>query len=84
MPFNNGVGLRRLAPDETLSASWGIGYDDGTGAGTVVADSVWGSGVHARLVRATPPGVEHSRSSERTKAWRILRWRARATGKVLG
>jgi aldose 1-epimerase len=38
--FNNGVGLRRLAPEATLSASWGIGYDDGTGAGTVVADSV--------------------------------------------
>jgi aldose 1-epimerase len=38
--FNNGVGLRRLAPDETLSASWGIGYDDGTRAGTVVGDSV--------------------------------------------
>lgn len=27
--FNNGIGLRRLAPDETLSASWGIRYDDG-------------------------------------------------------
>ncbi|QIV80580.1 aldose 1-epimerase family protein [Mycolicibacterium frederiksbergense] len=26
--FNSGVGLRWLAPDETLSASWGIGYDD--------------------------------------------------------
>ena len=38
--FNNGVGLRWLAPDETLSASWGIGYDDGTRAGTVVGDSV--------------------------------------------
>lgn len=26
--FNSGVGLRWLEPDETLSASWGIGYGD--------------------------------------------------------
>ena len=38
--FNNGLGLRWLAPDETLSASWGIDYDGGTPASTVVADSV--------------------------------------------
>lgn len=38
--FNNGVGLCRLAPEETLSASWGIRYDDGKPAGRVVADSV--------------------------------------------
>jgi aldose 1-epimerase len=39
--FNNGIGLRRLAPDETLSASWGIRYDDGTKASSRVAvDSV--------------------------------------------
>lgn len=38
--FNSGVGLRWLAPDETLSASWGIRYDDGTRASRVGADSV--------------------------------------------
>lgn len=38
--FNNGLGLRWLAPDETLSATWGVDYDGGTPASTVVADSV--------------------------------------------
>ncbi|MBJ7467058.1 MAG: aldose 1-epimerase family protein [Mycolicibacterium sp.] len=38
--FNSGVGLRWLEPEETLSASWGIGYDDGTRTGRVWPDSV--------------------------------------------
>ncbi|WP_200962120.1 aldose 1-epimerase family protein [Mycobacterium sp. Root265] len=43
--FNNGVGLRWLAPDATLSASWGIDYDDGAlrctdPASTVAVDNV--------------------------------------------
>lgn len=30
--FNNGAGLRWLRPGQTLSASWGIRYDDGAGS----------------------------------------------------
>jgi aldose 1-epimerase len=36
--FNSGVGLRWLAPGEAMTATWGIGYDDGTGASRVAAD----------------------------------------------
>lgn len=29
--FDSGGGLRRPAPDETMSASWGIGYGEANG-----------------------------------------------------